>query len=115
LNCRKNILKNIDSYLDFRTLGFVALMLSGMVIISQLLYHGITWKPWEGWEIVLLAGLLIGGVQLILLCLIGTYTGKIFHNSQDRPAYIIRDRQQKDGRHKWNGRQGYILLPLQKD
>ena len=96
-------------------LGFIALMLSGMAILSQLLYHGITWRHWEGWEIVLLAGLFIGGVQLILLCLIGTYTGKIFHNSQDRPPFIIRSRQSILRNTKWEGNRRYISLPLQKD
>ena len=96
-------------------IGLITLIFSGMIILFQLLYHGITWSGWQGWEIALMAGLLIGGVQLGILCLIGIYTGKIYQQSQDRPTYIIRNKQQKNRRFPWNGKQGHIPLPLQQD
>lgn len=43
----------------------------------------------SGWTFTAIAMLLIGGIQLVLLGVIGNYIGRIYTESQNRPLYII--------------------------
>lgn len=45
----------------------------------------------EGWTSVLVAVLFIGGMQLIMIGIIGEYLGKLFIQSKGRQAYIIKE------------------------
>jgi glycosyltransferase involved in cell wall biosynthesis len=42
-----------------------------------------------GWTFIMIAVLLVGGMQLIVLGVLGSYIGRIYTESQDRPLYII--------------------------
>lgn len=42
-----------------------------------------------GWAFVMIAVLLIGGVQTILLGIVGSYIGRIYTEAQGRPLYIV--------------------------
>jgi glycosyltransferase involved in cell wall biosynthesis len=42
-----------------------------------------------GWTFIVIAILLVGGMQLIMLGLLGSYIGRIYTESQNRPLYII--------------------------
>lgn len=45
-----------------------------------------------GWASVLISVLFIGGIQLIVLGIIGEYIGKLFMESKHRPHYIIKEK-----------------------
>jgi glycosyltransferase involved in cell wall biosynthesis len=45
----------------------------------------------SGWASILACVLLLGGIQLIMLGIIGEYLGKLFINAKKRPNYIIRE------------------------
>ncbi|MFD2289479.1 hypothetical protein ACFSKN_01110 [Mariniflexile gromovii] len=47
-------------------------------------------KTIEGWTSVILSVLFIGGVNMILLGIIGEYIGKIFMQSKNRPYYLVK-------------------------
>ena len=42
-----------------------------------------------GWTFIIIAILLVGGVQLIMLGVLGSYIGRIYTEAQNRPLYII--------------------------
>ena len=46
----------------------------------------------SGWTSILASILLLGGIQLIMLGIIGEYLGKLFMSTKNRPNYIIRER-----------------------
>lgn len=46
----------------------------------------------EGWTSVLVAVLFIGGIQLIVIGIIGEYLGKLFVQNKGRPQYIIKEK-----------------------
>lgn len=43
----------------------------------------------EGWTFMVISVLLIGGIQLIMLGVLGGYIGRIYTESQNRPLYTI--------------------------
>ena len=45
----------------------------------------------EGWAFIVISILLTGGIQLILLGVLGSYIGRIYTESQNRPLYMIRE------------------------
>lgn len=45
----------------------------------------------EGWTFIVISVLFIGGIQMIMLGVLGSYIGRIYTESQDRPLYIVRD------------------------
>lgn len=51
-----------------------------------------------GWASVLVSVLFIGGIQLIVLGIIGEYIGKLFMESKRRPHYVIKEKSQKQYR-----------------
>ncbi len=46
----------------------------------------------EGWTSILISVLFLGGVQLIVLGVLGEYLGKMFIETKRRPNYVIRDK-----------------------
>lgn len=56
-------------------------------IIMKLFFPTITI---EGWTFIVISILFIGGIQLIMLGVLGSYIGRIYTESQSRPLYIVR-------------------------
>ncbi len=46
----------------------------------------------QGWTSIIASVLFIGGIQLIMLGIIGEYLGKLFIQSKNRPNYIVSDK-----------------------
>ena len=46
----------------------------------------------QGWTSILIMISFIGGIQLILIGVMGEYLGKLFMESKNRPAYIIKEK-----------------------
>ncbi len=44
-----------------------------------------------GWASVLISVLFIGGIQLLVLGIMGEYLGRLFVQSKQRPAYLVRE------------------------
>jgi glycosyltransferase involved in cell wall biosynthesis len=54
----------------------------------------------SGWASVLFAVLLVGGVQLIMLGVVGEYVGRIYREGKRRPLYLVRERHGFDDKAK---------------
>lgn len=55
-------------------------------IIMKIFFPAITI---EGWTFIVISILFIGGVQLIMLGVLGSYIGRIYTEAQNRPLYIV--------------------------
>ena len=70
-------------------------MMASISAFLYLIYSLIAKFYWEqtvsGWTSIIISVLFIGGVQLIVLGIIGIYIGKIFNEVKNRPHYIISE------------------------
>jgi len=87
----------IDTFISFslfpiRTITYIGLVVSGLsflfgfyVLLNKLLYG----TRVMGWSSVMLAVLLLGGVQLVMIGVLGEYLWRILEESRGRPLYIV--------------------------
>lgn len=62
----------------------------GIYAIYQKMYHPETTVP--GWATLVVAVFFLGGIQLIVLGVIGEYIGRIYTETQNRPLYVVRQK-----------------------
>ncbi|KVH13512.1 MULTISPECIES: glycosyltransferase family 2 protein [Burkholderia] len=71
--------------LAFAALSFVY----GAYIVMRTLLYG---NPVHGYPSLISVVLFVGGIQLIGIGVIGEYLGRIYHESKQRPVYLVRRR-----------------------
>jgi len=65
-------------------------------LLSLLYLPYVVWALWSGhyvpgWSSILVTIVFFGGLQLMILGIIGVYIAKIFYQSKQRPHYIVKD------------------------
>lgn len=76
-------------------LGFL-LCIAGVIYAFFVLVNYIRGINVEGWTSILISILVIGGIQLLILSIMGEYVSKIFNEAKDRPLYLIKAKTPKD-------------------
>ena len=71
--------------------GVVISVLSFCYGIYAIGIYFLTDKAISGWASVLTSVLFIGGIQLLMIGIIGEYIGKMYMHLKNRPDYIIRE------------------------
>ena len=74
----------LSSYLGFMT-AFIGFIFGIYIFVLKLFSN----KPVVGWTSLMVAVLIIGGIQLISLGLLGEYVGRIYDEAKNRPLFII--------------------------
>jgi len=69
-------------------IGFIFSFLS-LLYIPYAVYNYMTGHTVSGWASLIVTVTFLGGLQLIILGIIGLYLGKLFMQSKGRPTYII--------------------------
>ena len=72
-------------------LGFAFSALS-VLYIPYVIYAFVSGTEISGWASLIMTIVFFGGLQLIILGIIGIYIGKIFKQTKERPAYIIQEK-----------------------
>lgn len=72
-------------------LGFFFSLIS-LLYIPYVIYAFVTKTEISGWASLIMTIVFFGGIQLIILGIIGSYMGKIFTQIKHRPNYIIRSK-----------------------
>ncbi len=74
-------------------LGFI----DAIMIIYEKLFTSVTI---QGWSSIMIAVLVLGGMQLIMLGIVGEYIGRIYDEVRARPLYLIQDLYNFEDRHR---------------
>jgi glycosyltransferase involved in cell wall biosynthesis len=72
--------------------GFITSIVAFFGIIYSLYMRLFTDDFVEGWTLLMISVLLIGGIILLVLGIIGEYVGRIYGEIKQRPLYIIQDK-----------------------
>jgi glycosyltransferase involved in cell wall biosynthesis len=72
--------------------GFITSIVAFIGIIYSLYMRLFTNDFVEGWTLLMISVLLIGGIILLVLGIIGEYVGRIYGEIKQRPLYIIKDK-----------------------
>lgn len=90
----------VDGLLGFSNIPLKLISQMGM-ILSGLSFLGIVYAVYvkifdpsttvPGWTFIVIAVLLMGGLQLMMLGVLGTYIGRMYTEIQQRPLYIISE------------------------
>ena len=72
-------------------LGIIISLLSFTYALYAIVVYFMNAKVISGWASLLTSVLFIGGIQLIILGIIGEYIGKIYIQLKNRPFYIIKE------------------------
>ena len=81
-------------------LGFLMFCLSilyMMFIVGKTLLYG---DPVAGYPSLVSILLFIGGIQLLVLGIIGEYLGRVFNESKHRPLYLVKEYRKHEEREK---------------
>ena len=80
-----------------KNLGFLTAAAGFIYMIIVILNKFVFGKTVQGWASLIVVILLIGGIQLIMLGVVGDYIARIFDESKNRPLYIIENKYNFDG------------------
>lgn len=87
---------SVSTY-PLRLASVVGLVMAGLAVLYglfALVSHFFLAAVVPGWTSLLAGMMLIGGVQLLMLGLIGEYIGKVLVEVKNRPSYIVRERSE---------------------
>lgn len=70
--------------------GFFFSGLAGLYAVYAVYIHFTGVTTVSGWTSILVSILFVGGIQLIMLGILGEYLGKMFMQTKNRPNYIIQ-------------------------
>lgn len=76
--------------------GFVIALLAFFYILYAIYISLFTSQAITGWASTIISVLFIGGIQLIMIGIVGNYIGKIFMENKNRPNYIIKERNDSE-------------------
>ena len=84
-----NLPLRLGVFLGLLAFAFSLFMVANIVV--QKLFFGI---PIPGYALLVTGIFFLGGIQLLLIGLVGEYVGRIFRQAQHRPLYIVAERSQ---------------------
>ena len=74
-------------------IGIAIALLSFIYAMYAIYISAVLHLAVAGWTSTIVSVLFIGGIQLIMIGVIGEYLGKLFMENKRRPNYIIRDKK----------------------
>ncbi len=73
------------------TLGFLGAAIGFVGILVILYLRLFTHLTIQGWTSLMVMVLFIGGIQLLMLGVLGEYIGRIYDEVRDRPLYLVKE------------------------
>lgn len=93
---KKKLKLVVDSVLAFsygpiRVISYFGIVIAflGMLFAAYVFYNAIAGNPTEGWSSLMVVVLVLGGIQMIMIGVLGEYTWRAFDESRRRPTYTV--------------------------
>jgi dolichol-phosphate mannosyltransferase len=82
------------TYLPIRLMSYLGLLLAlaGFAYAGVVVFNALTGEPAQGWSSLMVVVLIIGGVQMLMMGVLGEYLWRAFDESRQRPRYLIEAR-----------------------
>jgi dolichol-phosphate mannosyltransferase len=82
------------SYLPIRLISYLGLgvALVGFLYATLLIGNALLGQPVEGWTSIMVIVLLIGGMQMIMMGVLGEYLWRALDEARRRPRYLVEER-----------------------
>ena len=64
----------------------------GLLYAAYIVFKAFAYAMLPGWSTIVVAVLVLGGVQLLALGIIGEYVGRIYMATKNRPLYVVQER-----------------------
>lgn len=79
------------SYLPLRIMSLTGIMcaLAGLLYSLVIFFSALGGNPVEGWASLMIVVLLIGGVQMMMMGMLGEYLWRTYDETRGRPRYVI--------------------------
>ncbi len=71
------------------TLGFIISAISFLAVLAVFYVSLVLQVTLPGWSSIMVAILMMGGIQLVCMGMIGEYVGRIFDEVRNRPLYLL--------------------------
>ena len=89
----KLVLDSITSftYLPIRLMSYAGFAFAclGFLYALWVVYHGLTGHPQAGWASLMVVVLVVGGIQMLMMGILGEYLWRALDESRRRPKYLI--------------------------
>jgi undecaprenyl-phosphate 4-deoxy-4-formamido-L-arabinose transferase len=81
------------SIMPLRLSVLLGFMMSGLGALGALfvIIEALSSRPPAGWASLMVAVLLLSGIQLILIGVVGEYLGRVFLTANRKPQYLVRE------------------------
>jgi len=97
-NFRKKLKLALDSITAFTHLPIRILSTAGLIIAFlgflfalEVVRNWLSGQPLAGWSSIMCAVLIIGGIQILMLGILGEYTWRSLDESRRRPPYLVEE------------------------
>lgn len=79
------------SFLPVRLMSLVgfAVALGGFVYAGHVIFNALTGSPVQGWSSLMVVVLVIGGIQMLMMGVLGEYLWRALDEARARPRYVI--------------------------
>jgi len=79
------------TYLPIRAMSYVGFVVAlvGFAYAGMVVLNALTGRPVEGWSSLIVVVLVLGGVQMIMMGVLGEYLWRALDESRRRPRYLI--------------------------
>ncbi|MCC7418328.1 MAG: glycosyltransferase family 2 protein [Acidobacteria bacterium] len=87
------------TYLPIRLMSYVGLVVAllGFLYAGVVVVNALTGRPVQGWSSLMVVVLVIGGVQMLMMGVLGEYLWRAFDEARRRPRYIVESTLAADG------------------
>ena len=81
------------TYLPIRLMSYVGFVVAvlGFTYALLVIWNAITGVPVAGWSSLMIVVLVLGGLQMLLMGILGEYVWRALDESRQRPRYLIED------------------------